>query len=111
MVIIVIIINIFISLLCLFLARKIWMLTLTINRLEKQLTLMENRTRLVLEKAPNFIDSGQRGSAKLRQNYRQLQAKRQQLEQALGLISLAVKVWPGGKKTQKIKSLGTKLLK
>jgi hypothetical protein len=111
MVIIVIIINIFISALCLFLARKIWMLTLTMNRLDKKLILMENRIRLVLEKAPNVISSGQQGSAKLRQNYRQLQVKRQQLEQALGLISLVVKVWPGGKKTKKIKSLGTKLLR
>ncbi|HBW56797.1 MAG TPA: hypothetical protein DEF27_02955 [Oscillatoriales bacterium UBA8482] len=111
MVIIVIIINIFISLMCLSLARKIWMLRLTINRVEKKLILIENRTRLVLEKAPNVINSGQRGSAKLRQNYRQLQVKRQQLEQALGLISLAIKVWPGGKKTQKIKSRGTKLLR
>lgn len=94
MVIIVIIINIFISLVCLSLARKIWMLRLTINRLEKKLILMEHRTRLVLEKAPNFIDSGQRGTAQLRQKYNQLQEKQQQLEQALGLISLAVKVWP-----------------
>ncbi|MGL6140053.1 MAG: hypothetical protein ACRC2M_22360 [Planktothrix sp.] len=84
------------------------MLTLTMNRLEKQLIVMEQRIRLVLQQTPTFIDSGQLGSAKLRQNYRQLQVKRQQLEQALGLISFAVKVWPGSKKTKKIKSLGTK---
>ncbi|WP_156090674.1 hypothetical protein [Planktothrix paucivesiculata] len=77
------------------------MLTLTMNRLEKKLIVMEQRTRLVLQQTPNFIDSGQRGSAKLRQNYRQLQLKRQQLEQALGLISFAVKVWPHGRKPRK----------
>ncbi|SKB14266.1 conserved hypothetical protein [Planktothrix sp. PCC 11201] len=101
MVIIVIVINIFISLLCLSLARKIWMLTLTINRLEKRLILMEQRTRFVLEKAPNFINSGQRGSYQLRQNYHQFQVKLQQLQQALGLISLAVKFWPKGGKPRK----------
>lgn len=101
MVIIVIVINTFISLLCLSLARKIGVLTLTINRLEKRLVLMEQRTRFVLEKAPNFIDSGQRGSHQLRQNYHQLQVKLQQLQQALGLISLAVKFWPKAGKTRK----------
>lgn len=101
MVIIVIIINIFISLVCLSLARKIWMLRLTINRVEKKLILIENRTRLVLEKAPDFIDSGQRGASQLRQKYNQLQVQQQQLEQALGLISLAVKVWPQAGKPRK----------
>jgi hypothetical protein len=101
MVIIVVVINILISLLCLYLARKIWMLTLTLNRLEKKLILTEQRTRFVLEKAPNFIDSGQRGTYQLRQNYHQLQVKLQQLQQALGLISLAVKFWPKGGKPRK----------
>ena len=101
MVIIVIVINILISLLCLYLSRKIWMLTLTINRLEKKLILMEQRTRFVLEKAPKFINSGQQGTTKLRQKYHQLQVQQQQLEQALGLISLAVRVWPKGGKPRK----------
>jgi hypothetical protein len=77
------------------------MLTLTINRLEKKLILMEQRTRFVLEKAPKFINSGQQGTTKLRQKYHQLQVQQQQLEQALGLISLAVRVWPKGGKPRK----------
>ncbi|VXD20218.1 conserved hypothetical protein [Planktothrix serta PCC 8927] len=92
MLIAVIVINILISLLCLSLARKIWMFTLMINRLEKRLILIEHRTRFVLERAPNFIDYGQRGSSQLRQNYSQLQRQLQQLQQAMGLISFAVRL-------------------
>jgi hypothetical protein len=101
MVTIVIGINILISLLCLYLARKIWMLRLMINRVDKKLILIEQRTRFVLEKAPNFINSGQRGSSQLRQKYSQLQIKFQQLQQAMGLISLAVNFWPKGGKRKK----------
>ncbi|MBD2482239.1 MULTISPECIES: hypothetical protein [Planktothrix] len=94
MLITVIIINILISLVCLYIARKIWLFTLMINRLEKRLILMERNTRFVLERAPNFIDYGQQGSAQLRQNYKQLQRQLQQLNQAMALVSFAVRFWP-----------------
>ncbi len=101
MLITVIVINILISLLCLYLARKIWMFTLMINRLEKRLIIMERRTRFILERAPNFINYGQRGSSQLRQNYSQLQRQLQQLKQAMGLISFAVRFWPRGGKLRR----------
>ncbi len=91
MLITVIIINLLISGLCLYLARKIWQFTLMINRLDKRLILMERNTRFVLERAPNFVDSGQRGSDQLRQNYYQLQRQLEQLNQAMALVSLAVR--------------------
>lgn len=93
MLITVIIINILISCLCLYLARKIWRFTLMMNRLEKRLILMERNTRFVLERAPNFIDYGQQGSDQLRQNYYQLQGQLQQLNQAMVLVSFVVRFW------------------
>ncbi|CAD5983145.1 hypothetical protein PCC9214_05129 [Planktothrix tepida] len=97
MLITVIIINILISLVCLYIARKIWLFTLMINRLDKRLILMERNTRFVLERAPNFIDYGQQGSVQLRQNYKQLQRQLQQLNQAMALVSFAVRFWPRGR--------------
>ncbi|MGL5082704.1 MAG: hypothetical protein ACRC8A_14555 [Microcoleaceae cyanobacterium] len=86
--------NLTISLLCLYVAWRIWKLRPTINRVERVLTQTERRVYNVLSGAPAALKKGQQGTAMLRQRYRRLQIQTQQLQRILAIASIAATFLP-----------------
>lgn len=89
----VLIINLVISLLCFYIAWKVWQVRRIIDRVESRLTAMERRSHKVLSQTPAFLTKREKGVRKLRQQYRQLESQVQQLQQVLGLLTLGGTLW------------------
>ncbi len=89
----VIIINVFISLVCFYIAWKIWRMGRTIALCQARITALDRCSTNVLAKSPNFFARKQQGAHQLRRNYQQLEWQLQQLQQLLGLLGLGRMLW------------------
>jgi hypothetical protein len=89
----VIIINLLISVICLYAAWQIWQLRRTLSQVANALTDYERNTHSVLYGAPVGILQGQKGVRQLRQQYQKLGLQLQKVQQILGLVSLGQGVW------------------
>ena len=84
----VVVINLFITLVNIYLAVKIWQLRRQLKRTTKTLIKCEKRIYLVLSPAPQFIVQGQKNIDNLRHSYQSLQFQLQKIRQLLWLLSL-----------------------
>ena len=88
----VIVINLGISLLCLFVAWKIWQLRKTFSQVADTLINAERQTHNVLYGAPNAIIKGQQGTRKLRTQYGRLSEQLAKVRQLLAVATLLLGV-------------------
>ncbi len=93
MVIFVLTFNFLLAVLCLAVAWQIWKLRRSLAHAADVLTAAEQKTRRVLQKAPNSIRRGQSGIYELRQQMQQLEPQLQQLQQVAGLLQLGQLLW------------------
>ena len=84
----VLLINAFMALLCLFVAWHVWKLRRLLAQVADTLASVEKSTHAVLDGAPDAIYQGQMGIYQLREQYQQLEPQLQQAQQVLGLLSL-----------------------
>lgn len=89
----VVIINLMISLVCFYIAAKVWKIRRTIARFEFRIAAMERSSSNVLSKSPDFFGKRQQGTHQLRRNYQQLELQLQQVQQLLGLLGLGRTLW------------------
>lgn len=89
----VVIINVLISLVCFYIAAKLWLLRRTIALFEARITAMNRCTSYVLGKSPNFFANKQQLAHQLRRDYQQLELQLQQVQQLLGLLGLGRMLW------------------
>ena len=89
----VVIINLMISLVCFYIAARVWKIRRRIARFEFQIAAMERRSSNVLSKSPDFFGKRQQGARQLRRNYQQLELQLQQVQQLLGLLGLGRTLW------------------
>ncbi|MEG4484557.1 hypothetical protein [Microcoleus sp. D2_18a_B4] len=89
----VIIINLLISLVCFYIAARVWKIRRTIARLELRIAAMERRSSNVLSTSPGFLGKRQQGTRQLRRRYQQLELQLQQVQQLLGLLGLGRMLW------------------
>ncbi|NJK38352.1 MAG: hypothetical protein HC835_09580 [Oscillatoriales cyanobacterium RM2_1_1] len=87
-------VNFSISLLCFYVAWRIWHLNRTINQVERLLTRTERQLYSLLSGSPASIQRGQQGVASLRKQYRKLQFQTQQLQRILAIASLFTTLLP-----------------
>ena len=88
MVTIVVVLNVLISLLCLYVAWQVWNLRRTLAAVVDALTIAERNTYAVLHGAPNAIYKGQLGVHGLRERYQQLELQLQQVQKVLTVLGL-----------------------
>lgn len=93
MVTVVVVINILISLILLYVARRVWQLKKQLAFIADRLTAYERNTHAVLCNAPENISAGQRGIHNLRQGNQGLQVQIQQVRQIVSLLFLGRRVW------------------
>jgi len=93
MVTVVVVLNLLISLLCLYVAWRVWNLRRVLAATADALTLAERNTYNVLHGAPNAIYTGQLGVEGLRERYQQLNLQLQRLQQVLTLLGLVQSIW------------------
>ena len=89
----VVIINVLISLVCFYIAGKLWLLRRTIALFEARITAMNRCTSYVLRKSPNFFANKQQLAHQWRRDYQQLELQLQQVQQLLGLLGLGRMLW------------------
>ncbi len=96
----VVVTNFFLSLVCLFVAWKIWQLRRTLAQVADTLLSVERNTHNILYGAPKAISQGQVGTAQLRKHYQQLEPQLQRARQSLALLSLGLGLWQRRSRTQ-----------
>ncbi|MEG4109796.1 hypothetical protein [Microcoleus sp. S13_C5] len=89
----VVIINILISLVCFYIAAKVWKIRRTIARLEIRIAAIERCSSNVLSTSPDFLGKRQQGTRQLRRRYQQLELQLEQVQQLLGLLGLGRMLW------------------
>ncbi|MEG4277368.1 hypothetical protein QUA62_07775 [Microcoleus sp. MON1_C1] len=89
----VVIINLLISVVCFYIAAKVWKIRGTIARLEIRIAGMERSSSNVLSKSPDFLGKRQQGTRQLRRRYQQLELQLQQVQQLLGLLGFGRMLW------------------
>ncbi|MEG4089222.1 hypothetical protein [Microcoleus sp. Pol12B4] len=89
----VVIINLLISVVCFYIAAKVWKIRRTIARLELRIAAMERCSSNVLSTSPDFLGKRQQGTCQLRRRYQQLELQLQQVQQLLGLLGLGRMLW------------------
>ncbi len=89
----VVIINLLISVVCFYIAAKVWKIRRTIARLEIRIAAIERCSSNVLSKSPDFLGKRQQGTRQLRRRYQQLELQLQQVQQLLGLLGLGRMLW------------------
>ncbi|MEG4065858.1 hypothetical protein QUA42_00655 [Microcoleus sp. Pol11C2] len=89
----VVIINILISVVCFYIAARVWKIRRTIARLELRIAAIERCSRNVLSTTPDFLGKRQQGTRQLRRRYQQLELQLQQVQQLLGLLGLGRMLW------------------
>ncbi len=93
MVILVVIINTFISLILLYVAWQMWQLKQRLACITDSLTAYENCTHAALYQAPENIYLSQQSIYNLRQKNQALQIQTQQIQQIISLILLGRQIW------------------
>ncbi|MFN6535475.1 MAG: hypothetical protein RM021_003775 [Nostoc sp. EkiNYC01] len=93
MVILVVIINTFISLILLYCAWQVWQLKQRLACIADSLTAYEICTHGTLDKAPENIYLSQQNISNLRQRNQALQIQIQQVQQIISLILLGRQIW------------------
>ncbi len=88
MVTIVVVLNVLISLVCLYVAWQVWNLRRTLVAVVNAIAIAERNTYAVLHGAPDAIDKGQLGVHTLRERYQQLELQLQQVQQVLTVLGL-----------------------
>lgn len=89
----VVIINVLISLVCFYIAAKVWQVQRIIERFESRIIAINRCTSNVLIKSPNFLAKRQQAARQLRRNYLELELQLQQVQQLLGLLGLGRRFW------------------
>jgi hypothetical protein len=89
----IVVVNLFIALLCLYAARKIWRVGKILASVADTLTVAERNTHAVLGNAPEQIIRGQLTMHQLRQQYQRLESQLQRAQQVLALTGLSQWVW------------------
>ncbi|MEG4043131.1 hypothetical protein [Microcoleus sp. Pol17_C1] len=90
----VVIINILISVVCFYIAARVWKIRRTIARLELRIAAIERCSSNILSTTPGFLGKRQQGTRQLRLRYQQLELQLQQVQQLLGLLGLGRMLWP-----------------
>ncbi len=85
--------NLVVSLVCLFIAWKLWRLRLTLERAAQTLSAVERQTHRVLSPAPHYIMIGERGTHHLRNQLQRLDVQLQQLQRLVGILSFSLTFW------------------
>lgn len=93
MVTIVVAINLILSALLLYIARRIWQIRRQLARTADTLIAIERCTRSILRDAPETIYCGQDGIYRLKQSGEPLQLQLQQLRQAISLLLVGWQAW------------------
>ncbi|WP_392530631.1 hypothetical protein [Nostoc sp. C117] len=93
MVILVVVINTFISLILLYVAWQVWQLKQKLGCIADSLTAYESCTHATLHKAPENIYPSQQNIYNLRQRNQVLQMQIQQVQQIISLILLGRQIW------------------
>ncbi|MEG3937905.1 hypothetical protein QT995_07045 [Microcoleus sp. S36b_A3] len=89
----VVIINLLISIVCFYIAARVWKIRRTIALLEFRIAAIDRCSSNVLGKSPDFFAKRQQGAHQLRRNYQQLELQLQQVRQLLGLVGLGRMLW------------------
>lgn len=89
----VVIINVLISLVCFYIAARVWKVQRIIERFETRIIAINRCTSNVLIKSPNFLAKRQQAARQLRRNYLELELQLQQVQQLLGLLGLGRRFW------------------
>ena len=89
----VVIINLLISVVCFYIAAKVWKIRGTIARLEIRIAAMERCSSNVLSTSPDFLGKRQQGTRQLRRRYQQLELQLQQVQQLFGLLGFGRMLW------------------
>ena len=89
----VVIINLLISLVCFYIAAKVWKIRRTIALFEIRIAAIERCSSNVLSTSPHFFANRQQGARQLRLRYQQLELQLQQVQQLLGLLGLGRMLW------------------
>lgn len=105
---VVIVLNVLISLLCLYVTWRVWNLRRALAAVADILTAAERSTQSVLQGAPQAIERGQLGTSALRERYRQLELQWQRVQQVLTLLSLLQGVWRRAFRSRRKTSLSSK---
>jgi len=87
MVVGVIIINVVISMICLYLAAKLWKIGKKVDKAANAILRADRGTYNVLHKAPRAIAKGETGTRNLRQKYQKLQKQVQTMRQLLLVVN------------------------
>jgi hypothetical protein len=95
MVTIVVAINLILSALLLYLARRIWHIRQRLTRIADTLIAIERCTHSLLRDAPEIIYCGQDSIYRLRQGSEPVQLQLQQLRQTLSLLVIGWRTWSG----------------
>jgi hypothetical protein len=93
MVTVVVVINTLISLVLLYVARRVWKLKQRLGRIADRLTAYERRCHAVLNKAPENIYTSEQNIHNLRQRNQALQMQIQQVQQIISLLLLGRQIW------------------
>ncbi|NEU75152.1 hypothetical protein PI95_021970 [Hassallia byssoidea VB512170] len=86
MVTVIVIINLLISLILLYIARRVWQLKKRLANIANRLTAAERCTHAVLDKAPSNISIRQQNIHNLRQGNQSIQVQIQQVRQIFSLL-------------------------
>jgi hypothetical protein len=96
---VVVVLNVLISLICLYVAWRVWNLRRALAAAADVLTIAERNTYAVLHGAPNAISNGQVGVQGLRERYQQLEVQLQKVQQVLTLLGLGQSVWRSARRS------------
>jgi hypothetical protein len=97
---VVVVLNVLISLLCLYVAWQVWNLRRALAATTDAVLLAERNTYNLLHNAPQAISQGQVGVQGARESYQQLELQLQKVQQVLTLLSLVQRVWRSTPRSQ-----------
>lgn len=100
-------INILISVLCLYVAWRVWTLRRALAIAADVVASFERSTYLTLHGAPQAIYNGQLGVRGLRERYQQLDRQLQQVQQALTILALLQRILRFGVRQRAASRLST----
>jgi hypothetical protein len=89
----VLIVNLLISLVCFYIAAKVWKVRRILERFETRIAAMNRCTSTILTQSPDFLGNRQQAVRQWRRNYLQLELQLQQVQQLLGLLGLGRRLW------------------